>query len=480
MHLDETPTSHRIFAAFLAATSMLLGAETARAELAASIQKALQAPILRHSQVGIAVRSLTRDKTLYEKNAYQPLNPASTLKIVTTQYALDTLKPSYRFQTVFATNRVLAPGVIDALYVKGGGDPYFVIERLWRVAGDMKALGLKEIRGPIVIDNGFFDEKFFAPGWPEEPGPQAYFAPTAAFSVNFNTIVLRVTPGVRAGDPARVSLEPDVPSAVLESTAKTSGSGKDISFDKVSRGDKDIFRVGGHIALGSTPVVKYRNVSDPLRYAGEVVKLVFTQQGISVAGAAKVGTTPKSATELFVEESPPLSSIIKEVNKLSNNFMAEMILKSLAALKVGAPGTTRAGAELLQDYLKSLKIPPAEFHLENGSGLSRSTRISPHALLTVLETGWKDPRSSAEYLSSFARAGEDGTVDERRPLVKAPAFVRAKTGSLNGVSTICGFITRQDGDLVAFVILMNDVPGTYGMGHPPQDQIIAAISESRE
>jgi D-alanyl-D-alanine carboxypeptidase/D-alanyl-D-alanine-endopeptidase (penicillin-binding protein 4) len=159
--------------------------------------------------------------------------------------------------------------------------------------------------------------------------------------------------------------------------------------------------------------------------------------------------------------------------------MAEQILKTMAAELHGAPGTNGKGTKHLEKYLEMLRLSSDEYHLENGSGLSRTSRISANALVRVLEDAWNDPAVQPEFVSSLALGGLDGTLEERRLKIDGKEVnVRAKTGSLRGVSCISGYLTKKNGEVLAFSILMNDLTVGYGGAHSLQDKIIDAAGES--
>ena len=158
--------------------------------------------------------------------------------------------------------------------------------------------------------------------------------------------------------------------------------------------------------------------------------------------------------------------------------MTEQILKTMAAEMAGKPGSTESGVRILSAYLKSINIPDAEYTIINGSGLSKQTRISPHVLVQVLRDAWADPYTRPEFLSSLALGGLDGTLEDR-PIAgpSKKVLLRAKTGSLNGVSCLSGYLTHESGEVLIFSILMNNLPDDSPLGHATQEKIISALTD---
>ena len=199
--------------------------------------------------------------------------------------------------------------------------------------------------------------------------------------------------------------------------------------------------------------------------------------GITVRGAAVIGTIPKKASLLSVYESEPLPSIISEANKASDNFVAEQLLKTLGAEVLGAPGTTAKGVQAVQQFLAELDIPQDAYFLENGSGLSRNNRLSPKQIVTLLTYMYDNFAVRAEYLSSLAVAGVDGTLRRRMRDTQAERRLRAKTGAINHVSCLSGYAASQENEVFAFSIMMN---GYRSGGHDVksiQNQIGLLLTE---
>ena len=180
------------------------------------------------------------------------------------------------------------------------------------------------------------------------------------------------------------------------------------------------------------------------------------QVGIRIEGNATLGQVPQKSRRIAIYSSEPLSSIICESNKSSNNFVAEQLLKTLGAEELGVPGTTDKGLQVIQKFLEELDIPPDSYVLENGSGLSRNNRLSPEQIVKLLSYMYESFEVKAEYLASLAVAGVDGTLRKRMQDTQAERRLRAKTGAIRNVSCLSGYAASKDNEVFAFSIMMNN------------------------
>jgi len=454
--------------------------ETER-QLMAQLQSILQTPELEGARVGVHVRSLSDGRVLFDRGGDELFNPASNTKLLTTAAALEVLGPSYRFGTEVHRSGTMKDGVVDRLYVTGGGDPTLTTEAMFGLVNEVALRGIEAVDGDLVVDDSFFDEVREGPGWEEETGDPAYAAPVGAFSVNFNTFVLRVTPGEAVGQPARVRVWPDVGLV-------------DPVVDAVTRGRRTRSRLwagtkagqDGHIEVvlrGSIALDAYegyeirRRVHDPTRFAGEMMKSLLQMRGISVKGKVRRGERPDDAIRVAGHTSPPLASILSKLNKYSNNFIAEQILKTMGAEATGEPGSWASGIDVLEQFLDELGVPRDQYVLGNGSGLNDVNRVTP-AIVTLLLARMNERFDvRPEFIASLATAGLSGTIHRRFEDTPAETRLRAKTGSLTGVSALSGYVLTRDDELLAFSIMMNDYRGRARPMWQIQDRIGVALAQ---
>jgi len=402
--------------------------------------------------VGVAIHDTKTGKEIYSYKSKQSLNPASTMKVLTSVVSLKHLGGSYTYRTAFTTDSY-SKGVIHNLYIKGVGDPSIVEERLWRIAKDLAVRGVKKISGDIIIDNSFFDSFSFS--GKEGSNARAYNASISPFAINFNSFSVVAK---NHGSSLSVKVDPPTKYFSLKSTIK--GSGNSIGIDRSYQDGKEKVKAGGGV---SHEKVKYANVVNPVEYAGSTLSWLLSQVGIEFTGETKGGIA-KGKKRLLVDKSKPLSLIIRGLNKYSNNFTAEMILKTLASIKGGKPGSTHKGLVILDKYLKRLGVNPAEYSIHNGSGLSRKNRLSANMLNQVLLSAHKNIRIRSDFISSLSIAGTDGTLKTRFKSAALKGNVKAKTGTLHDVSALSGYIETQGKKLLAFTILVNG-PGAGGGGY---------------
>jgi len=440
-----------------------------------NVKKILSSSCLRKKNFGIKIYSLDRGESLFELRGEKLFIPASNLKILTTAVALQTLGPNYRFPTRLYTDGTLQDGVLDGnLYIKGYGDPKFVTEQMWLLVNELKNLPMHEITGNIIGDDSFFDNRRRVRTWIKNPGAQAYEAPLGALSFNFNTVQAYVSPGPKAGSKPKIVIEPDTEYITLDNQAKTLKSGKRnrLIVNRLDRDGFDEITVSGGIRLNQARARYFLNITDPTLYTLSTLKKYLEHAGIQFRGKIKQAVVPETAKELLTHESEPLTLALQGLNKFSNNFVAEQIVKTIGAEKYGAPGTTLKGLKAFEEYLAELGYRSDQYKVLDGSGLSRQNRISPQMMVDILRYVKNDLGVYPEFVSALGVMGVDGNVKNRMRGVKSPERARVKTGTLNFVSALSGYFQSRDGETFAFSILMNDLKCSNGRIKKIQDQII--------
>lgn len=445
------------------------------------------------NRIGIAVLDLDSGQLVYGKNADLQLNIASNVKLFTTAAALTLLGPEYRFKTVLYGDRDKTDkaGEWKNIYLRGYGDPWLSTEDLWKLTNELTVRGVKKIKGDVIIDDSFFDEQRVGPAFEQKNQDSAYRAPQGAVSLNSNAITIRVLPGISEGQPARVILDPASAYIVLQNEARTVGNGRtsllvDASEEKdaVAGRERTIVRVRGTIrASESSGMDFHKRVAHPDLYAGYTLVDLLSKRGIVVVGKVNRGTAPPSASLLDTHYSQPLGVLVRDINKRSNNFTAEQVLKSLGADASGKPGSWQKGLQAVGRYLETLGILPGKYHMVNGSGLFDSNRFTATQVVTLLRAAYRDFRIAADFVASLAVAGADGTIAHRMGGTPADRYVRAKTGTLNGISCLSGFaatpLSAQQPvrPPLAFSILVNDVDEAGGTATAKrlQDAIVEAL-----
>jgi len=466
--------STRWLQSFIIATFVFLSSSHAFSEtpLETRIKQILEESSLDAQETAVVVVSVNRGKTLASINADYPMNPASCAKIVTAAAALSMLGPNYRFETSFYTDHKYSDGSIHNLHVVGNGDPSLVTEELLRIIYDLKNRGVRTISGDIVIDDSFFD----GPWYPRKDGDdgRAFTAPTSAFSVNFNSAKFIIAPG--AGRRAEVATDPDTSYIRIINKVATGGRFRAYIAAKETSEEGETFLVTGSIPPHAPPQEFYRRVTNPSYYAGSVLKDMLIQNGVPVAGIVRTGALPAGSMQIVRQESKPLSLILRDMNKFSNNFIAEQLLKHLGAVKKGKPGSTAKGIDAIGGFLSSLGFAPGTYTLENGSGLSTTSRLPASLLVKILQTIYRNHALQPDFIESLSILGVDGTMKSWRGEPQLHGWLRAKTGSLGGVSALAGYVPMRNGEVAAFAILANGFKKGRYSAHDAELMIASAIA----
>lgn len=429
---------------------------TSRAAFTARVRRAIKRQCPRPGRLGLYIRSVSTAQTLYSHNAATRRIPASNVKLFTAAAALASLGPDYRFATDFYVKGKVRSGVLRGdLYLKGYGDPLFVHEKMRDFVRRLKLRGVKRIEGDLVADDTFFDDKKHGRGWRVGRSIRPYLAPHGALSLNFGLAHALVAPGGRVGGPALVNLEPPSRALRLRAKVKTSRRSLNIRLGRMRSRGKDVVLVSGLFPAGNR-MKRYRvPVTDPTAFTAGAVAVEFERQGITLMGKIRRAATPPDARLLARNLSPQLSEVVRGLNKFSNNFVAEQVLKTMGAEAHGAPGTAEKGLRVVRDFLVSTGVSAKEIALADGSGLSRMNRSSPRAMAILLEAAHNDFRLRPEFMASLAVFGVDGTVKKRRRRGVDTRRVRVKTGVLNGVRAFSGYAAARNGEILAFSVLMN-------------------------
>lgn len=427
------------------------------AELPPAFVDALKRAAIPLDHVAVVVQALDDDVPRLSHQAEAALNPASVMKLVTSFAALQQLGPSYTWTTEVWIDGVLKAGVLDGdLIVRGNGDPSLTLERMWLLQRELRARGLRAIRGGLVLDASSFELPEADPGAFDGEPFAPYNAPAGALVANFNAIALRLKPG-----DAQVAIVPDValPGVMLTSKlalVETAGC----------NGWRDALTPGFADAAKAELVVegRYPRVCGeqtwPLALFAPAATFDFLFRGLwaesggALDGATRAGQAPETPP-LLRFESEPLADALRRLNKYSNNLMAKNLFLTLGAEAYGGPATPEKGARAVRDVLIRHGIATDKLVLENGSGLSRIERVSASLLNQLLRAAWRSPWFS-EFESTLPVAALDGTLRNRFNGSPATGSAHLKTGTLRDVDALAGIVLTAKGRRMAFVMLVND------------------------
>lgn len=414
----------------------------------------------------VSIVSLRTGDSLFDYNKERLLAPASNMKILTSSASLKLLNPEHRFRTVIYSDSNVSSGLIKGnLYIKGYGDPDLTYERLAKTVRKLKNYGIKEIQGDIIADESFFDSQETGQGWKTNRyGNSIYSARISALSINRNTVEVWVRSADRNGEKGIITLEPDNDFFIIENKLITGGSYPNliISRDVTPDGRNKII-VSGYIPLGSHSEINKMNLENPGLYTGYVFAKLLQKEGINIKGKIKRGITPQNVIGLIETQSRTLASIVYDFNKNSVNIIGEILLKYLGATFRGQPGTIEKGADVLKkEFLeKIVKVDTKGIVIADGSGLSPLNRISANHFVQILKYMYSDISVQSDLISSLPLSGADGTLKRRTKHSAGERKFKAKTGFINNVSGLSGYVFSKDGTPFAFSLLFNNF---YNLG----------------
>jgi serine-type D-Ala-D-Ala carboxypeptidase/endopeptidase (penicillin-binding protein 4) len=432
------------------------------------------AAAIRGAHVGVLAVDTRSGLPLYERNAADAFQPASTLKLVVGSAALEKLGPAFHF-----TTRGYVASASPAILLLGGGDPFLNTADLAAFADEIAQLDIPSVS--LAVAAGRYDAKPYAPGWTWDDFTYDYAAPISALTLNENAVHIEVAPGARAGDPARVTSVPiaaavagmsssplvsNAPSVLPAALTLAAGSASTLD---VSHLGNDIL-VSGGIAAGAKPESLDAAVPDASAYVEEVASELLRARRLSVTGPDDkfpfIGIlrgsseVPASVRLVWSHDSPALAEFLGPRFWIpSDNLVAELLLKEVGYATAGGPGTSEKGAAFERTWLQSIGVDPATTTLADGSGLSQYDRITPRDLVTILQHDWNGPNREL-VLASLPVGGARGTIEG---IAGTPAAGRvfAKTGSMMHVRGLAGFLATEHHGAVTFVFTVDDWLGDY-------------------
>jgi D-alanyl-D-alanine carboxypeptidase/D-alanyl-D-alanine-endopeptidase (penicillin-binding protein 4) len=419
--------------------------------------------------VALDVRSVDGGKAMLAVNHARAFKPASVMKLLTTQAALELLGPDYRWIT-----RVYAQGVIEAdvlrgdLVIEGSGDPRFAHEDLWRLLTRLRALGLREIRGQLVLDRRLFRVEPQDPAAFDGRPERAYNASPDALLLDAKAITLLLQPR-SIGQTAQVASEPVLTGFSVEPPMTIDGPCNGVRDQLQPKFSPQGLRFGGGLPLscGERELSFHLHTLDHRQYFGAVFRALWSQLGGTLSGNVIDGELRSDARELTQWVSAPLASQLRDINKFSNNVMARNLLLSLAARRGDVPASSSAAVIRVVEWMKTTGLDSSTLVLQNGSGLAREEKLSAAALAAVLQRAWQQP-TMPEFVASLPVAGVDGTMAKRFDGSPLKGRAHIKTGSLDDVASIAGYVTARSGKRLAVVAMIN---------HPKANEARAAFDQ---
>jgi serine-type D-Ala-D-Ala carboxypeptidase/endopeptidase (penicillin-binding protein 4) len=431
---------------------------------------------------GVVIQSLADGKTWYERNADLLLLPASNQKLLTSAAALDALGPDWTYATTLHRYGSLDDNgtLHGSLTLKGSGDPLLEAKDLDLFAESVKAAGIRKVQGKLIGDDSRFDEKRLGFGWEWDDLPFYYSAQVSGINLNENVVMVTVDPGRKPGDPLIARVTPADRAIKLVVRGRTAEKGQPSSLAVTRTTGVNQIVVDGLLAVDSRaedrkpiPV----SVEDPTRYALTYLQQKLKDAGIEVTGGIDEGILPdRDTVEIARHTGPPLSEVLKKLNKPSDNLVAECLLKTIGAEKGKAGvGSTAAGRDVAMQWFQIIGIDPAGISMQDGCGLSRHNFVSARSIALLLKAMHSHP-SGKVFLDSLPVAGVDGTLRNRMKGTLATQNCRAKTGTMDAVSSLSGYVTTKAGEPLLFVMLMNNHRAPSALPAAVQNKIVELLA----
>jgi D-alanyl-D-alanine carboxypeptidase/D-alanyl-D-alanine-endopeptidase (penicillin-binding protein 4) len=487
---------HRLRAAFVL---LALGAPALAAQdrpkgpLARDLEHYFQARRWHNATWGALVVSLTTGDTLFSWRADRTFTPASNAKLFTTAAALHYLGPDYRFLTVLYPDGPVRGGTLYGdLVLYGTGDPTFALDTasLAPFADSVVRAGIREVRGDIVGDASFLGAELSGPGWSPDNLDESYAAPPSALGAAENRIHLVIEPGPRPGAPATFRLDPPSDYYHIANLVLT-GKPHSRSRIAVRRGRaRGVVELSGTIGVTRGRWSTYLVVQEPAVFAAGMLRALLEARGVRIAGTTRAitddapgraplmpglqGTPAGDAFHgaLAVRRSATLDDIVAMINHRSHNLSAELALRSIGRMR-GNSGTFASGARLVRQYLtEEVRIPESAVQITDGSGLSLLDEATPRSLVQLL--AHERHYAGGVFYRSLPMVGEG----IRRRMTRTAAYgrLRAKTGTLTGVSALSGYVTTRGGEELAFSLIVNNSSST-SRARAVQDQVGAYLAK---
>ena len=410
-------------------------------------------------------------------NAERPMNPASVMKLVTTYAALERLGPAYTWKTEVYAQGNVAGGVLDGkLFIKGGGDPRLTVENFWLLLRQVRARGIREIRGDLVLDRGYFDAAEYDPARFDQEPLRPYNVGPDALLVNFKAVRFQFVPEAD-GKSVRLIAEPlpaqiEVINQLKPGTGPCNGWKESVrpDFAPTATGLRAVFAGSYPVACGEKSW--HFSLLDHAQFAYGVFRQLWEEAGGKLQGSLREGAVPASARLVAAAESPTLAEVVRDINKFSNNVMARQLYLTLGAESAKRPARAEDAEAAIRDWLAQKELRMPELVIENGAGLSRRERISAENLGRLLGAAWASP-AMPEFIASLPLAAIDGTMKKRLNGNGAAGQAHIKTCTLDGVKALAGYVLDRKGRRMIVVFLVNHP--NAGAAQAAQDALLACV-----
>lgn len=465
----------------LALLSLPFTLSAQEARLPATVEQALSRAGISGDSVSVWVQPVDAERATLAYNAERPMNPASVMKLVTAFAALDALGPAHSWTTRLAHTGAIAHGTLTGdLHIIGGADPVLGYERMWRLLRRLREAGIDTIIGDIVLDGSALRLPEHDPFAFDGRGLRPYNSGPYGMLLHFNTLQLFLTPG-EPGTPVGMVSSPPIHGLSIDNriVSQTGGCGvwhRNLDARVETTADGPLL-----VLLGSLPAsCGQRNWAAaplaPEHFANAVVSALWAEVGGRLQGQVRSGLAPAGAALILTDSSPALAEVVREMNKWSSNVIARQLLASIGRQEPGALDMVAAGVRVATQSLELAGVDTRGLVIENGAGLSRIERIRADGLGQMLIAAWRRPWMP-EFIAALPMAGIDGTAHQRLRGSPARGQAHIKTGTINNVRAIGGYVLDRNGRRHAVVMMVND-PKAHD-SQAAQDALLEWVWEAR-
>ncbi|MNK11225.1 D-alanyl-D-alanine carboxypeptidase DacB precursor [compost metagenome] len=441
------------------------------------VSEALKRSAIPPAAVGTYVQEVSGQKPWIAVNETTGFNPASTMKLVTSDAALELLGPTFNWKTQAYMTGTLNGDVLDGdLIIKGSGDPKLVTENFWQFLRKIRAAGIREIRGNLILDRSIFEDMPYDAAQFDGDPLKPYNAGPDALLLNYKVFAFHFLP-----NPARnqvdITVDPPVATYPVMAPALTNGACGDWQGKLLPNMGRISTNFTGSYsaACGEKTWYLHPYLMNHSEYFGVVFRQLWNDVGGVFNGAVSNGVVPPAARFVTEWQSTSLPEVIRDINKYSNNVMARQLLLTLAADVLKLPASPERGARVVKTWMANKGIDTTQVVIENGSGLSRTERIPAGAMGRMLVSAFQSP-TMPEFISSLPLVGYDGTMRKRLTKQTVAGRAHIKTGTLNDVRAIAGYVLAASGKRYAVVCIINH-PNAVG-GQAAHDALLQWIYEN--
>jgi len=427
--------------------------------------------------VGLYIGRADGERPTAALNAERAFNPASAIKLLPSLAALEILSPAHQWWTNVYRTGPVRDGVLEGnLHIEGGGDPYLTVESFWALLKSVRAAGIDAIAGDIVLDQRVYDLETHDRAAFDDKPYRVYNGPAGGLMVNFWAVRFTISANE---DGVHVDAFPDsdrlkIVNNVKHSTGQCTRARRYVSYRVRVREEAVTASFSGELSRRCSPIVMTRAVIPVERYAAYVVPGLWRDAGGRLEGPVTAGPVPEDAEKVHSHPSRTLAEVVRATNKFSNNMMARHLLLSLASGDGKAAAGVDDGIRALRDWLQVRGIDVPGLRLDNGAGLSRETRISALGMANVLRAGYRS-RYAPELMAALPVAGEDRALRKLNLDRTDRAIVRVKTGLIDHVRAMAGYVTARSGDTYVVVMLVNHPGAHRALGTRMQEAVLRYV-----